>query len=320
MNAFRRCRRLHYYRYEVGLRPIEDAEALRWGKMQHAALDVLETNGLDAALSMIYQSVDAWRNSQRFIPYTIAATTRAYTDKWKDCPFVAETLATERSFELPLVNPATGRISRTFVVGGKIDRIVRLHNGMVAILETKTTKDNPADDRYWRRLLIDPQISLYYLAARELGFDVQTIMYDVIHKPGKRPLLATPIENRKYKKDGMLYANNREFDETPAEWEVRIFEDMQDRSDFYLARNELARLESDLDEFKHEVWDIAKDIRSAQIDNRHYRSPHKFNCDNCNYFEMCTGMIDLEANPVPDGFEIVENVHPELKTESEVLV
>ena len=33
------CLRQHYYRYELGLRPAEDAEALMFGKAFHEALE-----------------------------------------------------------------------------------------------------------------------------------------------------------------------------------------------------------------------------------------------------------------------------------------
>src|SRR5690606_32440122 len=132
-------------------------------------------------------------------------------------------------------------------LAGKIDKIVRLPDGRTAIMEHKTTSDSIASDSdYWARLRLDSQISLYVLAARELGYDVQTVLYDVVRKPRHERYRATPPELRKYKKDGTLYANQRERDETPQEFGQRVYQAMYTEFDSYFARQEIPRLESDL--------------------------------------------------------------------------
>ena len=42
MESFKRCRRRHYFEYEVGLRKQTDAKALRMGSAGHEGLDVLK--------------------------------------------------------------------------------------------------------------------------------------------------------------------------------------------------------------------------------------------------------------------------------------
>jgi len=91
--------------------------------------------------------------------------------------------AVELSFDVPLVNPVTGALSRAFTLAGKIDGIVRLADGRLAVLEYKTAGEDIAPDAdYWLRLRCDGQISLYVLAARALGYDVATVLYDVTRK------------------------------------------------------------------------------------------------------------------------------------------
>ena len=47
-------------------------------------------------------------------------------------------IAVEQEFELPIVNPRTGRKSRKFALGGKIDAIAEDEDGRLWILENKT--------------------------------------------------------------------------------------------------------------------------------------------------------------------------------------
>jgi hypothetical protein len=95
-----------------------------------------------------------------------------------------EIVEVERPFEIPLRNPKTGAASRTFLLAGKIDAIGRLPDGRYVVVEYKTTGDDIAPGAmYWLRLRHDPQISLYVLAARELGYDVSEVFYDVCRKP-----------------------------------------------------------------------------------------------------------------------------------------
>jgi hypothetical protein len=307
--CFRSCRRQYKYRYELGLRRVEDAFALRYGTAFHEAVEILEKVGLDAAIE--YCRATEW--SDLYTPRTLAAQIRAYSWRWADCPFIAETLVNELSFAVPLTNPDTDHDSMLFDEAGKVDAVVLLVDERTAIRETKTISEDPGpNSRYWSRLLIDPQITLYMQAARQLGYDVTTVIYDVCRKPCKEPFLATPPEDRKYKKDGTLYAKQRETDETPEEWEERLYADMIERPDFYLNRKEIPRLSHETEAFAYDIWDTAKDLRTCQLNDRWYRNPGR-HCDQCPYFDLCTGLQAWTPGTVPDGFQIVDDIHPELR-------
>lgn len=305
MASFNRCRREHYYRYELGLRPAEDGFALRYGHAFHEAIRIRETGDLHAARE--YCAGVGWPDAWDVA--TLCAQFDAWCWRWEGDPI--ETLAAEERFELPLRNPGGGT-SLTWRRAGKRDaRIV--YQGRVAIRETKTISEDPQSDRYWQRLLIEPQASFYFLAARDEGLDIDGILYDVIRKPCIAPHKATPPEERKYRKDGALYANQREQDETPDEWRERLYADMLERPDFYFARRLIPRLEQDLDSFAQEVWDVAKDIRAAQLNGRWYRQPDRFKCGGCPYFGFCTGMEQLDLERLPANWSRLENIHPELE-------
>lgn len=56
--SFKKCRRRHWYEYEMGLRPIEDTKALRMGSAFHAGLEVMKAGGdmeaVQAAVGAFY--------------------------------------------------------------------------------------------------------------------------------------------------------------------------------------------------------------------------------------------------------------------------
>ena len=310
--SFKRCRKLHWFQYEIMLRPVEAALALRIGSEMHRLCDLLRTTGLGVARAHIAASVGDWRDP--YMPNTLLALIEGYAARWAHCSLICETIASEQAFRLSLQNP-DGGTSRTFDLAGKIDSISRLHDGRVVNVETKTTSaDLSVESGFWPLLLMDPQISLYFIAAKQAGYDVETIVYDVIKKPTIRPRKATPEDKRKYKKDGTLYANQREQDETEQEWYERLTADIAERPDFYFARKEVPRLQQDLDHFAYEIWDIGKDIRQAQLTGRWYRNVGKWTCGNCAYFSLCAGLAPWESGDIaPEGFEYLDDPHPELK-------
>jgi hypothetical protein len=197
-------------------------------------------------------------------------------------------IASEIEFALPLRN-AKGRKTGSYIAG-KIDGIGRWNNEL-AVVEHKTTSDNiePGSD-YWRRLAIDQQISLYYYAAPELGFDVATVLYDVIRKP--------TIRLRKA--------------ETPAEYGVRLAADIAERPAYYYCRREIPRLRADLDEAMNEVRHMDLLLRHARRNNAWPRNtavcvfPYR-----CEFFNLCCNGYDPAAG-VPSGYVQLTTPHPEL--------
>jgi RecB family exonuclease len=309
LSCFRACPRKHYIRYELGIRPDRDGDALRIGSAFHAALEAADTGADPAAV------VEAGLDD----PYDVAmvaAMFQAHQDRYADDRL--EPVAAEQEFARHLTNPETGRPTSVWRLGGKIDRIVRLADGRLALMEYKTTsRDFSPGADYWLRLHMDQQLSLYILAARDLGYDIDTILYDVTRRPALRPLRATPPEKRKYKKDGSLYANQREEDEAPEDYATRIAADIAERPEHYFARIEIARLEQDLQACAAEVWQQQLAIRNAQKTGHWYRNPGAcFSPFQCEYLPICMNS-DLET-ATPDGYLRSDVIHPELAGDAEL--
>lgn len=351
MQAFKTCPKKHYYSYELGIRPIETAKPLRLGSAVHLGLDLRKQgkSGAEAVLAAMkpYDNRPAWADDDEKAHEwevereTVGCLLSGYFWRWEIPDLapelsIAEVVASEFAFDLPIKNPDTRSASRLFRLAGKIDGIVRLGDGRLAILEHKTVSEDidPVAD-YWVRLRMDQQISLYMLAARAMGHNVQTVLYDCIRKPTIRPervplldengvkiVVDTATGERVRSKDGKKWRESGDAAQgftlqsriqTPQEFAEKLMADITERPDWYFARQEIPRLASDLDEFSAELWQIQQNIRLAQIDGRNYRNTGacKFNNSKCAYFNVCHPTID--PTQIPSGFVRVTNVHPELE-------
>lgn len=303
MACFRACPWRHYLRYEIGLVPDQTSEALTFGTAWHS---IIEAVYLDNPTAPIFEALDPF----------MAAALRAVVAGYIEYYGIKQdftVLMSEREFRIPVVNPETGAPTRVWDMAGKIDKIIRLPDGRLAILEYKsTTRDFAPDADYWDDLLLDQQLSIYVAAARACGYQVNSILYDVVRRPGLKPLKATPIESRKYTKDGRLYANQRDVDETPSEYQERIKADIDDRPHYYFQRKEIPRGENDIIEAAYEVWQQQLAIREAQRQKHWYRNPGA--CHNpypCQYLPVCRNK-DLDPVSI-EGFHMTDDVHPELE-------
>jgi hypothetical protein len=337
-DAFKTCRRKHYYQYELGLRRIDDARALRMGSAFHAGIaDLGSGRGLEVACESV-RAVYA-RMPEAFEPYewaieceTILRMVCAYDWRWSGSPLTY--IATETAFFLPLKNPATGAPTPVFDLAGKIDGIVRLEDGRFAVKESKTvSEDLGANSAYWRRLRMDHQISLYIHAAREMGYVVDTVLYDVMRKPSIAP---TPVPitdgngikivldsagNRVKNKNGSWRQTASTEDGytiqsrpmTTDEWGQKLTDDICARPEFYFARVEIPRLDQDIEEYRQELWEIQQAIREAERTGRHFRTVGRNTCQFCEHFDHCSTNQRIDPAAPPPGFQIVTDLHPELE-------
>lgn len=319
MASARFCMKSCWFKYELGWRRIRVAKALGMGSAMHIGRERYNKGDPDATAIVAalkqYEEIPEWAD-----PYdwavereTVQALLAGYF--WRYGQNDIEVIVTEQVFKLPLVNPDTDTASRTFLRAGKIDGIGRLPDGRIIVDEFKSTGDPiDSDSGYWQRLRCDAQCSMYVCAARDLGHpEINVVIYDVVHKPGMGPKRATPIDKRKYKKDNTLYANMREEDETPDEFGKRLLEDIGERPDFYYQRREVPRLEDELTEFRHDMWNQAKMLIEAKKHCRWFRNVSKFTCPMCEFNVVCLESVRVDPDAPPAGFEILENVHPELE-------
>ncbi len=236
-----------------------------------------------------------------------------YHARWSSQPY--ETLGVELEFRAPLVNPETGASSRSFEFGGKLDALIRIHDGPhegVWIVEHKTASGAIGlGSEYWKRLRLDSQISTYLVGARALGHDPRGVLYDVIGKPKLRPLKATPAESRRSKKDGTPYAGQRDLDETPDEYFTRIVADIEADANAYYQRGFVVSLLDEERDAAFDAWTVASAMRDAKRLGRFPRNVDS--CvrygSTCAYFPVCTSESSIDDVAL---FRTAERAHEEL--------
>lgn len=313
LRTYRECPRKHRLMYEDLWRPVREDDTLAYGTLGHLGLEAWwrsESDHLDAALAAV-----AGRARDPYQQVSIEEVLRGYDARWAADRALHEVLHVEREFIAPLINPDTWAESRTWALGGKVDVIVRERAGAgrVLVVEHKFTGENIADaaSPYWAKLAMDGQVSHYYIGAESLGAQVEGCIYDVVSKPGQRPLKATPIESRKYTKDGRLYAAQRENDETPDEYRARIKAAIDADLQGFFPRKDVPRLESDLRDYLGDAWAYASQIREARNAGRAPRNPeacHRYST--CPFWDVCANGVKPEDHP--DTYQRVESAHPEL--------
>jgi hypothetical protein len=240
-----------------------------------------------------------------------------YSARWFAEPL--RCLAVEAEFYTPLLNPSTGEPSDTFTLGGKIDVMcLDERTGEEVLTEHKTTSHDISDGApYWAQTRMSSQLSTYMVGARSLGFNPTRIVYDVLGRPGQRPQEATPVELRKYTKPTKaepvprLYANQRETDETPEEFRLRIREVIAAEPEAFYKRANVVRLQYEELEAAKDVWYDAESMKLGWGMQRFPRNPD--HCvmisHTCVFLGACSGYGDITD---PFKFRRVENPHEEL--------
>jgi len=311
-NCFRRCPRLYKYRYVDMYRATAVSDALYDGQLIHAGLEAwwnAKREGLrqpqaDHAAFVALESGDPMRVAK------IKAMLAGYSDRWWDV--VVDVCEVEVEYTCPLVNPTTGKASRTWAHSGKIDAIAFVEGEHWVIEHKSTSMDIGAGSTYWMQLRLDNQVSNYLRGAQSLGYDCMGVIYDVLKKPALRPRLATPEAKRRYKASGELYANQREHDEAPHEYEARCIEAIASAPELYYQRGEVVRIGSESDDTAFDLWQTGKMIRDCELADRwprHDKSCMAYNRP-CDFFGPCTGSGDLDD---PLQFRRAETEHEELK-------
>jgi hypothetical protein len=325
--SFATCQRLHDITYNQGYRSIAPRELADFGSIFHAGLDAWwgsyagEDNSVltGIALHNALTALAAYRAEQApAIDDAAMAKAEllmaAYDARWASSMAEWEVLGVEVEFMVVLPGRKRLRIS------GKLDKLLRKRiDGTIWFVEHKTTgADLRAGSTYWQKLRMDPQVSIYHLGVRELGYEPAGCIYDVVDRPDQRPLLATPVELRKYTKPtktepSRLYANQRDADETLDEFKVRLAGLIEKEPEVYFARAEVVRLESEIEESLKDVTEMALQIRTGSLTGVSPRNPDscfKYGHGRpCEMYDACSGLVPLDD---VTRFIKLDSVHPEL--------
>ncbi len=336
LKVFRRCRREEHFRYRLG-RATPATAAMEFGTLIHKGLETWWTCRREpvGAQFDLDNAIAEMRRVPGVDPYDLAkaeALLIGYDARWGGERY--EVLAVEVEFRAEL--PGALPFAAPQRLGGKLDVLVRDAAGRVFIVEHKTSsEDISTGSSYWARLRLDGQVSMYYLGAAALGYEVEGVIYDVLAKPGEKPLKATPEDQRKYTQpksrvcaackdkaparasckgcDGLgrivteparLYSNQRLQDETPEEYRARVVAALAEDPERYFARAVVVRLEAERARHLAELQAEARELAAAAP------LPNPDSCtrygSTCSYFAVCTGERRIDEYPQ------LTNLHPEL--------
>lgn len=334
LKTYRRCARLEYIEYQLGIRPIAEEDVLRFGSLMHLGLEawwnaqrgIGSLEPLPAALAAIQSS-----EADPFDRVRAEELLRGYHYRWEGERY--EVLAVEMEFRASLVNPQTGAASRTFELGGKLDALVRDSAGRVLIVEHKTTsEDLGSGSTYWARLRMDGQVSTYFAGAAALGHEAAACLYDVIGKPTIRPasvpltdasgvkIVNDAAGNRVRTKDGKKWRETGDTaqgyvlqtrPETTDEFRARLAASIAESPERYYQRGEVVRLEDEIAAHAFDVWQLGRILRESQLAQRAPKNPDACIAygRTCAFFDVCSGAASLDD---PLRFKRLDNIHPEL--------
>jgi hypothetical protein len=324
----RRCSREHYIAYELGFRPVVIDEALYFGDLIHVGLECYWKNYHDKA-ERLGKAIAAVQKKAKH-EYDAAKATAmliGYDTRWGNEKY--EVLGVETVGRAPLVNPDNGKESKNYEIGFKLDVLVRdSRDGRTKFIEHKSSShDIELGSAYWRRLVMDSQVSTYMM-----GTETTECIYDVLGKPALRPSSVPLVDEDGIKivldksgtrvrtKDGKKWRQTASTEdgyelqsrpETPDEYLARLVEHIAENPGRYYQRNTIVRLENEREEAAKDLWDTVLHIAESRKSGRHPRNPDACERHNrlCAYFDVCTGMASLDD---PTKFRKLENMHEEL--------
>ena len=272
IKARKNCPMAEHIRYDLELVPRNKKKSLGLGSAVHLGL---ETDDIDKAVGYfdgVFPDSQEEANELEVQRATVRAMLTGYFDrfgKWGE-----ETIR-ELSFDIPIRNPKTGAVSRSFRLQGKIDAITVI-DGKTWLVEYKTA--NQINKGYFDRVSLDEQITLYMYAYREkFGVKPEGVIYRVLKKPTIRQTKKESLEQ---------FCN-------------RLEQDYVDRPDFYFFEQKYYRSENDLKQFEKELWAFTQQYL--------YEKRNDINCKNasrcldfgqCEYMPICLGEADLELDYV----------------------
>jgi len=320
-SLFRNCRKACEWRYIHELVPLEQDHNLAFGTVIHKCLEIWHSSrDLGPVLDFIDRTYAnrAQEEDQKRDWHLSSAMMKGYAACYASEEF--NVVALEKTFEGSIVNPATGASSRSFMLAGKVDGVVRIGDEHF-LLEHKTASQVDAD--YLERLWTDFQIVLYSRYVEQtLGIRIAGVLYNILVKARPqqgRGETEAEFEARRAdliakSKTGKSSAKRRR-PESDDEFQERLAAKytepgMFHREMLYLSRDRFETLQAELWELTQAFLDARR--RGVFYQNTafcfHYRRP-------CAYFPLCRS--DGSSNIIDNLYRKVPP-HEELRNEASV--
>jgi hypothetical protein len=276
------------------LSPKEEPHYFIWGSLVHNMSEGLE---LEFPLANVLAILTEWAHT--FYPEqtheqvdamigALPYVRRGHQLKWHNDPERYELLATEQVFELPLPNG--------IIFKGKIDRVERdTVLERIQIRERKTAARTGLS--YTSALQLDSQAKGYVCAGQQaLGFNLDTIMFDVFKKPCV-PQRPTETDQAYYERIQERYVSQA----------ATLFER-------YPIRYTASQLENYLFDLTQVSDQICRCYDEGYWAKHHPKNRH----GGCPYFQICAKEMDIDEMLQLPQFTIRDEIHPELDNKNEL--
>lgn len=266
MNVAKQCFRKWHWKYIEGLEPIDQGPNLKLGMIVHDAF-YQYYNGLPVGQVQKFiedkfteEQSKVEQSEQEQITILRAIALGMWTSFPKDL-LDFQTILPEHPFSLDFHGTP---------IEGRLDGLVMKDNKFW-VRELKTT--SLAQRQFKERMNVSEQAVLYFWAARKMGFPVQGIMYDALHKP-------------------LLRKNQSENAEGFA---IRIRLDYKNRPEHYFQREFVYKTDQDVKNFEDDMYAFQTDLmrKLGPPDNgdpkcfyRNTNSCLSFNSE-CQYKRIC---------------------------------
>lgn len=262
------CPYAEHLRYEQLLVPKASSNPRLLGSAVHKGL---ETGNMAEALSIL-ESVRSITQEQQGAQDLDKAICKAMLEGAEKALAPLQSLRPEQEFSLPILNPSTGAVSRSFALSGKVDGIC-VHEGETWLVEYKTASS--VDRQYIARLRLDGQVTTYlYAMQRVLRQELAGVIYRIIRKPLIRQTQKESFE---------AYCD-------------RLEADYRERPDFYFTEERLYRSQADLRQYEIDLWNLTQRILWERKHAIHPRNPARCtDFGTCEYMPICMGESGCEA-------------------------
>jgi hypothetical protein len=292
-SLFRNCRKAVDWRYIEQLVPLLRDHNLHFGSLIHECLELWHGH---RDLAKVLDRIDrlcpsrAQDEDQKRDWLNATAMMTAYAARYAAEEF--EIVSLETKFQGVILNPATGAASRSFVLAGKVDGIVRVH-GEYFLLEHKTAAQLDAD--YLERLWMDFQVTIYaHYLELTMGIPITGIIYNILVKAKLQQSKGESIEEFEIRRAELLAKSKtgkttakRKLPESDEEFQQRLAGKYADPLMFHRERLYLSRDRFDI--LKSELWELTQAFLDARRRGVFYQNTgFCFNYHRpCAYFALC---------------------------------
>lgn len=311
IKCWRKCKRSYYYRYILNITKKRKAVPLQIGSMVHESLEILYSKGdLDRYFRGCQKKLKNLFKEERIEYEEIINLSRLMVEGYRDNYIIGKEYKV-LGVEVPLIVPIpkVKKISLDL----KIDVVLQDKDKNIWLMEHKTCKNMPSESTR----MSDIQTVIYKWAYfKSTGIKPKGIIWDYLRKkiPSKPKLLknGTLSKSKNIDTTKKVYLKSIEENRLDKKDYLEILKSLEGNEEKFFRRIKMPvsdKLEKEvLSDFIETVEEIVEEGETKKARNL------TFNCDNCEYFELCQS----ELRGLDTGF-LIKKLYTERKKEDNIV-